>query len=202
MSWFVGLTGGIGSGKSTVARQFAAHGADIVDTDAIAHQLTAPGGAAMPAIRAAFGADYLTPDGALNRARMRETIFSDPSAKHMLETILHPAIRAEAQRQAAASRAPYVVVVVPLLFESRAYRDWLHRVCAVDCPEETQIARTMQRSGLSEAAVRAIIAQQLPRAERCKLSDDLIDNSGSETALAEQIDRLHARYLDAAAKNR
>lgn len=202
MSWFVGLTGGIGSGKSTVARQFAALGADIVDTDVIARQLTAPDGAAIPAIRTTFGADFLTPDGALNRARMRETIFADPAAKQKLEAILHPAIRSEAQRQAGASTAPYVLVVVPLLFESGAYRNWLHRVCAVDCPEDLQIARTMQRSGLSETAVRAIMAQQLSRAERCALADDTVDNSGTTDALHDQVTRLHALYLDLAAKNR
>ncbi|MEW6563100.1 MAG: dephospho-CoA kinase [Pseudomonadota bacterium] len=202
MSWFVGLTGGIGSGKSTAARQFAALGADIVDTDIIAHQLTAPDGAAIPAIRTTFGADFLTPDGALNRARMRETIFADPAAKQKLEAILHPAIRSEAQRQAGASTAPYVLVVVPLLFESGAYRNWLHRVCAVDCPEDLQIARTMQRSGLSETAVRAIMAQQLSRAERCALADDTVDNSGTTDALHDQVTRLHALYLDLAAKNR
>ena len=191
----VGLTGGIGSGKSTVADLFAARGASIVDTDVIAHSLTAPGGAAMPAIVAAFGAEFADANGALDRTRMRALVFSDAKAKAALEAILHPRIRAGALAAAEAATGEYVMYAVPLLVESGTWRDRVSRVLAVDCREDVQIARVMARNNLSEAQVRAIMAAQASRSERLAAADDVIDNNAGLDALAPQIDRLHAQYL-------
>ncbi|HOL65614.1 MAG TPA: dephospho-CoA kinase [Accumulibacter sp.] len=196
MTYIVGLTGGIGSGKSTVADLLAVKGAALVDTDVIAHQLTAAHGSAMEAIADAFGAEVVTVDGALDRAAMRRLAFSDPAAKTRLEGILHPLIRQrsdEACRQATA--APYIVLVVPLLVESANYRRRIDRLLVVDCDEATQIARVMQRSGLSAGQVRAIIAAQATRAERLAVADDVLRNDGDLAELAPQIDRLHHQYL-------
>ncbi len=191
-----GLTGGIGSGKSTVARLLGELGARIIDTDQIAHQLTARDGLAMPAIRQQFGAEYVAADGALDRARMRHCVFADPDAKQRLQDILHPLILALARAAAAATTtAPYTLVVVPLLFESGRYRDWLQRVIVVDCPEPEQIRRTMQRSGLAETEVRAIMAQQLDRAARLKLADAIIANDGDLDGLRTKVARLHQSLL-------
>ena len=196
----IGLTGGIGSGKSAAADLFAARGALMVDTDQIAHQLTAPGGAAMDAIRQAFGNGVVAADGALNRAAMRALAFEDPDARKRLEAILHPMIRAESERLCLAATTPYVMLVVPLLIESGTYRQRVRRLCGVDCPEEVQVARVMQRSGLEERQVRAIMAAQASRAERLAAADDVIDNGGSYEQLAAQVERLHAAYLQLAAK--
>ncbi len=196
----IGLTGGIGSGKSAAADLFAARGALMVDTDQIAHQLTAPGGAAMDAIRQAFGNGVVAADGALNRAAMRALAFEDPDARKRLEAILHPMIRAESERLCLAATTPYVMLVVPLLIESGTYRQRVRRLCVVDCPEEVQVARVMQRSGLEERQVRAIMAAQASRAERLAAADDVIDNGGSYEQLAAQVERLHAAYLQLAAK--
>lgn len=196
MSFVVGLTGGIGSGKSTVADLFALHGALLVDTDQIAHQLTAPQGAAIPAIRSAFGDSAIAADGSLDRAAMRRLVFSDASAKARLEAILHPLIRAEsAARCAAASNAPYVLLIVPLLVESGDYRQRVDRILVVDCDEAVQISRVMARSGLAMHEVRAILAAQASRAERLAAADDLVlNNDGRETLLA-QVEILHRHYL-------
>lgn len=191
----VGLTGGIGSGKSTVADLFAARGASIIDTDVIAHSLTAPGGAAMPAIVQAFGAEFADANGALDRTRMRALVFSDAKAKAALEAILHPRIRAGALAAAGAATGDYVMYAVPLLVESGTWRDRVSRVLAVDCREDVQIARVMARNNLSETQVRAIMAAQASRAERLAAADDVIDNNAGRDALAPQIDRLHAQYL-------
>lgn len=196
----VGLTGGIGSGKSAAADLLAARGALVVDTDQIAHQLTAPGGAAMEAIRQAFGNGVVGPDGALNRPAMRALAFEDPEARKRLEAILHPMIRAESERLCRAATAPYVVLVVPLLIESGTYRQRVQRLCVVDCPEAVQVARVMQRSGLDERQVRAIMAAQASRAERLAAADDVVDNGGSYEQLTAQVERLHAAYLQRAAK--
>ncbi|MBI5919910.1 MAG: dephospho-CoA kinase [Nitrosomonadales bacterium] len=195
MTYRIGLTGGIGSGKSTVAALFAELGAAVIDTDLISHRLTAADGLAIPAIRAAFGDAFVNAEGALDRARMRELIFSAPPARLQLEGILHPMIRAEAKTEVEASATPYTVLVVPLLFEAQGYRDWLHRTVAVDCPESLQIARTMQRSHLDESAVRAIMAQQLGRQQRLKQADDIVSNDGDQAALPSQVRRLHEAYL-------
>ncbi len=191
----VGLTGGIGSGKSAAAERFAALGATIVDTDLIAHRLTAPGGAAIAAIRQAFGAGVISPDGSLDRAAMRARVFAEPAARQQLEAILHPLIRAESARQCLAAPGPYVVMAVPLLVESGAYRQRCDRVCVVDCPEALQIERVRTRSGLDETQIRAIMAAQASREERLAAADDVIDNGGTLEALQQQVDRLHLRYL-------
>ena len=193
--YVVGLTGGIGSGKSAAADLLAARGALVVDTDQIAHQLTAPGGAAMEVIREAFGNGVVAADGALNRPAMRTLAFEDPAARKRLEAILHPMIRAESERQCRAATTPYVVLVVPLLIESGTYRERVRRLCVVDCPEDVQVLRVMQRSGLEERQVRAIMAAQASRAERLAAADDVIDNSAGYAELAVQVERLHGAYL-------
>lgn len=199
MTFIVGLTGGIGSGKSAAATLFEEFGAAVVDTDAIAHALTAPGGTAIAPIRDAFGDEVVAPNGALDRAAMRRKVFTDAQAKGRLEAILHPMIRAEADRRSAAARAPYVVLVVPLLVESGGYRSRVQRVTVVDCPEAVQVARVMSRSGLSAEEARAIMAAQVGREARLAVADDVIDNGGELAALRPQIEALHRRYLEMAA---
>jgi len=195
MPYVIGLTGGIGSGKSTVADSFARRGATIVDTDAIAHELTVPGGAAIEPIRRAFGDDYIAPTGALDRSRMRERVFREPDAKRRLESILHPLIRAEAGRRVLAATGPYVLLVIPLLVESHALRERYQRVLVVDCDESQQIERVTARSGLAADEVRRIMATQAGRAERLGCADDVIDNGGPPEALEPRVDDLHQIYL-------
>jgi dephospho-CoA kinase len=195
VSYVVGLTGGIGSGKSAVADLFAARDVAVIDTDAIAHELTAAGGAAMPAIRAEFGDRVVDADGALDRAAMRAIVFADPPARKRLEAILHPLIRAEGERRIAAATSPYVILMVPLLVESGSYRERVNRVAVVDCREETQIARVMNRSGLAREEVERILAAQATRAERLAAADDIIDNDGDIAALPPRIGHLHGEYL-------
>ncbi|MHB1246949.1 MAG: dephospho-CoA kinase [Sulfuriferula sp.] len=195
MTRYVGLTGGIGSGKTSVSRIFAELGAGVVDTDEIAHALTAPDGVAVPAIRREFGDEFMTPDGALDRAAMRRLIFEDDAAKAHLESILHPMIRERALSAAAQSSAPYVMLVVPLLFESGNYRAVIKRVLVVDCDEQLQVARTMQRAALSEEQVRAIMSHQWSRAERLAGADDIIVNNGGLEDLQQQVHALHQAYL-------
>ena len=189
----IGLTGGIGSGKSTVAAALVElGGALLVDTDAISRALTAPGGGAMAAIEARFGRPFVASDGALDRAAMRELAFRDPAAKQTLESILHPMIGAETARQAAlAAACQRVVFDVPLLVESGRWRRLVDRVLVVDCDESTQIARVMARSGLSEGAVRAILAQQATRAQRRAAADAVIHNDGlTLSQLREEVGQL------------
>ncbi len=194
--FIVGLTGGIGSGKTTVSTALAAHGAAVIDTDSIAHSLTAPGGAAMPAIVEQFGPEFAQPDGALDRARMRELVFETPAAKKRLEQILHPLIRTitESETARAAASAPYVVLAVPLLIESGQWRDRVDRVLVVDCSEATQTARVQRRSNLDADAVRRIIAQQATRPARLDAADDVIVNEDDAPALLRRIARLHDLY--------
>ena len=199
MKFVVGLTGGIGSGKSAAADEFARLGATVVDTDAIARALTERGGAALPHIKSLFGEAFVTSGGAMDRDAMRSRVFSDPVAKQALEGLLHPMIRAEAERRTAAAQGPYVVQVVPLLVESDDYRRRVARVLAVDCPEEVQLERVMARSGLSEDAVRSIMAHQVPRAARLAAAHDVIDNAGTLEQLRQQVAALHARYVKMAA---
>ncbi len=196
----VGLTGGIGCGKTTVADLFAARGAAVIDTDQIAHALTAPGGAAMPALVEAFGPGYATPEGALDRARMRTLVFTDPDARARLEAILHPRIRAATAAAALLASGPYVIFVVPLLIESGTWRERVARVLAIDCPEAMQVARVMARNNLTEAQVRAIMAAQVTRARRLEAADDVIRNDDGLDALLPQVERLHSFYLDEAAR--
>lgn len=190
----VGLTGGIGSGKTTVANMFAARGAAVIDTDQIAHELTRPGGIAIPAIAAQFGADFIASTGALDRARMRDAVFAEPAAKQRLEAILHPLIRSECERAAQQAQGPYLMLVVPLLVESGTWKQRVSRVLVVDCPEQQQIVRVMDRNGLSEAQVRAIMAAQATRAQRLAAADDVLSNTGDTAALEPQVERLHALY--------
>lgn len=199
----VGLTGGIGSGKTTVADRFGALGVPLIDTDLIAHELTGPEGAAMPAIRDAFGARVVASDGRLDRAAMRALAFDDPAARKRLESILHPMIREATMRGiAAAAGSPYAIVVVPLLVESGTWRQWLDRVLVVDCPVELQISRVMKRSGLERAQVEAIVAAQAPREQRLAAADDVVENAGDAAALDPQVAVLHAKYLELAASRR
>jgi dephospho-CoA kinase len=191
----VGLTGGIGCGKTTVADLFAAQGASVIDTDEIAHALTAPGGAAMPALVTEFGPAFATPAGALDRARMRELVFSDPLARTRLESILHPRIRDATAAAAAIATGPYVIYVVPLLIESGTWRERVTRVLAIDCPEAMQVARVMARNGLPEEQVRAIMAAQVTRAQRLAAADDVIVNDDDLASLRPQVERFHAFYL-------
>ncbi len=201
-AFVVGLTGGIGSGKTTVANLFQSLGAGLVDTDQVAHDLTAANGAAMSAIHAAFGATVITEDGAMNRAAMRDLVFRDSSSKAKLEAILHPLIRAEADRrvqQSIGAGAPYVLLAVPLLFESLSYRASTRETLVVDCTVATQIARVQSRSALSADEVARIIAAQVPRALRLQLADRVIVNADTVDALKAPIAQLHAHYLRLAA---
>lgn len=198
----VGLTGGIGSGKTTVANMFAALGAALVDTDAIAHALTAPGGRAIDGIRAAFGDTFIAGDGAMDRARMRAHVFADNNARKQLEAILHPLIRSQTMRAAAQARGDYLIFVVPLLIESDQWRARTSRILVVDCTEENQIARVMQRNGMTRTQVEAIMAAQATRAQRLAAADDIVDNNLDAAALQPQIERLHASYLALAKTNR
>lgn len=200
--FIVGITGGIGSGKSTVADRFAALGITLVDADLIAHQMTGPDGPAMPAIIAEFGAEIAAADGRMDRAVMRDRVFKDPSARKRLEQILHPMIRAESDRQIAAARSPYVMMVVPLLVETGGHRGRAHQILVVDCPEETQIERVMSRSKLPREQVLAIMKAQASREQRRAVADDIVDNGGTPESLAAQVERLHKHYLELAAQHR
>ena len=195
MTWVVGLTGGIGSGKSAAADLFAAQGVAVIDTDAIAHDLSKAGGGAMPAIRAEFGDAAVAADGALDRAAMRAIVFADRSARKRLEAILHPLIRSESERRIAGAISPYAILVVPLLIESGSYRERVNRVAVVDCREETQIARVISRSGLARPEIERILAAQATRAERLAAADDIIDNDGDIATLPPRIGHLHGEYL-------
>jgi dephospho-CoA kinase len=187
----IGLTGGIGSGKSTMAGLLVELGAHLVDTDAIARSLTAPGGGAMPAVRQAFGPEFVAADGALDRARMRERAFADAGAKAQLEALLHPLIGAEALRQAALAGDRPVVFDVPLLTPASAWRARVARILVVDCTEATQAHRVAQRQGWNDALARSVIAQQLPRAQRRALADAVIHNDGiSLDALRAEVQSL------------
>jgi dephospho-CoA kinase len=196
--FIVGLTGGIGSGKSAAADEFARLGVTVVDTDAIAHELTRAGGSAVAAVRAQFGPEYVDASGAMDRARVRALVFRDETARKRLEALLHPLIRAESERRIAAATGRYVVLVVPLLVESTGYRQRVSRVLVVDCKEEVQLERVQRRSGLSEDAVRTIMRSQVSRAVRLAAADDVIDNSGTLAALHKQVSELHRRYLELA----
>ena len=225
----VGLTGGIGSGKSTVADCFAALGVPVIDTDVIARDLTAPargtppdaaegslpssgeptgvplagarpaGGAALEEIRAVFGETVMQADGTLDRAALRRRVFADSAARRQLEAILHPRIRQVVGDRLATLSAPYALVVIPLLVETGGYRDMLNRVLVVDCPEDVQIARVKARSGLAHEEIKAILAAQAGRAERLAVADDIIVNTATPEALHAEVVALHQRYLALAA---
>lgn len=196
----VGLTGGIGSGKSAVADRFSRLGAAVIDTDVIAHELTAPGGGAIAAIEAAFGSEVVTASGALDRGAMRKRVFADPRVRERLEAILHPMIRAEVALRLTGVDTPYAVLVVPLLVENLdAYRPLMERIVVVDCEPEQQLARTAQRPGLDIEQAKAILAAQISSQERLRFADDVIDNRGDFANLDSQIQRLHGDYLRRAA---
>ncbi len=191
----VGLTGGIGSGKSAVADLLAQQGAAIIDTDQIAHALTAPGGAAIRPIAEQFGDSFLTPEGALDRAAMRKRVFSDAAAKRQLEAILHPLIRQQTRIEAERVPGSYLVFVVPLLVESGRWKDSVDRVLVVDCSEALQLERVMRRSQLSAEQVRAIMATQASREARLAVADDVIVNDQALDTLEQAVVALHQRYL-------
>lgn len=192
------MTGGIGSGKSTACKHFSALGATCIDADAIARTLTAPGGAAIPDIIAAFGAGALAADGGIDRSAMRAQVFAHPDIRQRLEAILHPMIRAEIDSAVSAAQAPVVILDVPLLIESEQWRQRIDRVLVVDLPVPDQISRVRATRGLSSAQVEAIIANQATRAQRLAAADDVIFNSGSVADLLLRVGRLHAVYLAAA----
>ncbi|ARU30534.1 dephospho-CoA kinase [Sulfuriferula sp. AH1] len=196
MSFIVGLTGGIGCGKTTVSRIFAELGAVIIDTDEIAHSLTQPDGLAMPEIARTFGENYVAQNGVLDRPRMRKLVFNDTDAKHQLEAILHPLIY-QAVTAAVASHpdATYILLVVPLLIETRRYLDMVQRILVVDCDEQQQISRAIARSGLSEDAVQRIMQNQTTRQQRLQFADDVILNRNSLEFTRQQVTELHRLYL-------
>ncbi len=192
--YIVGLTGGIGSGKSAAAARFAERGAEVIDADAVAHELTGPGGAAIATIATTFGPDILTADGALDRAAMRQRVFADPAERERLEAILHPMIRAESDRRIAAATSDYVILMVPLLVESGDYRQRVQRIAVVDCQRETQIQRVMVRNGMSRDDVERILAVQATREQRLAVADDVIDNDGCLEQMHTRVDELDAVY--------
>ncbi len=190
----IGLTGGIASGKSTVSERFAQLGAGIVDTDVIAHQLTHVGGAAMPAIAAAFGTDFLNADGSLNRSAMRAHVFATPSERARLEAILHPMIHTRTRELGATVAGDYVVFVVPLLVESPRWRQQVDRIVVVDCEPSVQLQRLVQRTGVTLEQAGQIIAAQATRQQRLAIADVTVQNHSNKAALLQAIDKLHDTF--------
>jgi len=197
--FIVGLTGGIGSGKSAVADAFAARGIDVTDTDRLAHELTAPGAPGLAAITAGLGSQWLGPDGTLDRAALRRAAFADAGLRARLESILHPLIGAAARGAVARWASPYGILVVPLLLERGGLASIVSRILVVDCPEDDQVRRVRARSGFTEDEVRAIMSTQLGRAERVARADDVVDNAGPQSAIAAQVAELDRRYRALAA---
>jgi len=193
-TYVVGLTGGIGSGKTAVADAFAALGVEIIDTDAVAHGLSAVGQPGFAAIRDAFGDRILRPDGAIDRGALRRLVFADAAARSRLEGALHPLIGAEVARRVEQWSGAYGVIVVPLLLEREGVRSLVDRILVVDCPEEEQVRRVVARSGLSPAEVHAIMATQLDRQQRLAAADDILDNAGTPDAIEPQVLVLDGRY--------
>jgi len=192
----IGLTGGIGSGKSTAAELFSELGVEVIDTDVIAHRLTGPGAPAVALIASTFGARYVTPEGSLDRGAMRKLVFENRAAKQQLEQILHPLIRQEVAAQLLRpTTAPYRIIVVPLLFETESYGSVIQRILVIDCPETLQTERAMARSKLTESEVQAIIAAQVSRNERLLGADDVILNDSSLENLINQVNKMHKKYI-------
>jgi dephospho-CoA kinase len=194
----IGLTGGIGSGKTAVSNRLAQLGAGVIDTDLIAHQITAPGGYAIAPIQGHFGADFIASNGALDRSKMRSLVFQNLEAKKALEAITHPLIKQETIKQAnqlAEAGFPYLVFVVPLLIESGTWIGLIDHLVVVDCPEELQIERVMQRSNLSKAEVEAILKAQATRQERLTVADTVIENQGKQVDLQSAVEQLHQKIL-------
>ena len=199
--FIVALTGGIGRGKSEAAKIFAELGVSVTDVDVISHQLTAPNQPLIQDIEANFGKQYITPEGALNRAAMRTLIFNDNNARAQLNALMHPAIYDAALIQLQANQirisksAPYQILAIPLLFESSRYAAHINRILLIDCDEATQIARVKQRSQLPESEILQIIKAQTPRKKRLKLADDIIENNENVAKLHEKIVKIHQKYL-------
>ncbi|MEE9580872.1 MAG: dephospho-CoA kinase [Nitrosomonadaceae bacterium] len=195
MPLVIGLTGGIGSGKTSAAKCFTTLGADVIDTDKIAHELTQPQGSAISSIQKSFGKNFITANGELDRKKMRDLVFSDGTSRRQLEAILHPLIRKEAARLTTLASSPYIVIVVPLLLETGGYREKVQRILVVDCNEEIQAARAIIRSGLNEQEVHAIMTTQISRQKRLKQADDVIVNDMDILHLQKQVEILHRKYL-------
>jgi len=196
----VALTGGIGSGKSAAALEFERLGIPVIDSDAIAHQITGPNGIAIPKIKEVFGIEFINHDGSLNRAKMRALVFDHPSEKIKLEKITHPLIRQEGERAALSalnSNPAYLIFMIPLLFESGQWRNKYDQIVVVDCPESLQIERVIQRNGLAKNEIEKIIASQTPRTERLANANLVIDNSTSINELVKQVHITHKKILDA-----
>ncbi len=202
MSLIIGITGGIGSGKTAVTDRFARHGITVVDADLAARTVVEPGTAALAAITRHFGPELLQGDGSLDRAALRRIVFADPAQRKWLEQLTHPLIAEEIQRQLAASRSPYTLLSSPLLLESATQRQLAALVVVVDVPEEMQLARTMQRDSNDEDQVKRIMAAQLPRQQRLARADIVIDNSGSLEALDAVVAELHKEFLQRAEEAR
>jgi dephospho-CoA kinase len=199
MSLIVGLTGGIGSGKSTAAEMFAKLGIGIIDTDVIAHRLTAAGQPALTTIAGLFGKDIITADGMLDRVKLRHLVFNDNAARKALEDFLHPLIRKQVLTiLTQPNPSPYRIVVVPLLFETNAYQRIIQRSLVIDCPEELQLKRTLTRGTINEQEVRAVMAAQCPRQLRLARADDVIVNDGEYEKLEQEVERFHEKYLSLA----
>lgn len=195
MTLIVGLTGGIGCGKSSVSKFFSDLGITVIDTDDIARKLTQPHGLAISTIQSTFGDNFITADSALDRNKMRNLIFSDSDSRLKLEKILHPLILKETVLLAKQAQTPYIIIVVPLLFETNDYDNIIQRVLVIDCDEQQQISRTMARSQLSEQTVRTIMAAQISRKARLQKADDLIINNQDIDYLKTQVIQLHHKYL-------
>lgn len=193
----IGLTGGIASGKTTVANLFAALGVPVVDTDLLAREVVAPGSPLLPQIAAHFGASVLAQDGSLDRHALRSRIFADPAERLWLEQLTHPAIRALTDERCEASGGPYVIVAIPLLVETGS-AERFERVLVVDCEPEVQLARLMARDGNSRQQAEAMLAAQAPREKRLAVADDVIHNDGDIARLRDQVEKLHRRYVTAA----
>ncbi|TFH12219.1 MAG: dephospho-CoA kinase [Nitrosomonadales bacterium] len=195
MSLVIGLTGGIGSGKTSTAKFFTTVGVSVIDTDTIAHELTQPQGVAIPNIQKSFGDNFITADGELDRKKMRSLIFANSASKRQLEEIIHPLIRIEVIRLITIAFSPYIIIVVPLLLETGSYREIVQRILVVDCNEECQVARAILRSGLNEQEVHAIMATQISRQARLKQANDVIVNNADMPHLQRQVEILHCKYL-------
>jgi len=193
--YVIGLTGGIGSGKSMVSQAFAKHGIKIIDTDLISRNLTSSGGKAIDQIRQLFGNNFILPDGSLDRNLIRTSIFRDSEALNRLESILHPLIRTQVSYEIAHSKGPYIILVVPLLLEKSGYTDIVDRVLVVDCDESLQVQRVINRNALDESLIKNIMRNQLSRSIRLSKADDVIDNSSNLDTLENEVKILHKRYL-------
>jgi dephospho-CoA kinase len=197
----VGLTGGIGSGKSAVCREFEHRSVPIIDADIVAREVVAPGSAGLAEVLAAFGRGILDPNGSVDRGKLRQLIFADDRKRDTLEAILHPKIRASIGDQLAAVESPYCILCVPLLVEKGGYKN-VNRILLVDCPTEIQIHRVMDRDNLTRKQVEAIMATQATRDERLRMADDIIENSDRIEALETQVQALHAKYMAIAEQTR